>query len=269
MAGNDPRSVYAFSDTLLGVTSEGGLSLFKTRQGLSGPILQFKGKWSVKEAGADAWDITTDRWGRPWALIGSTLASLDFNMLDSSSHFLDAVSNFSGEDCKSLESDAAGTLWVGCANGLFSVNTTVEGELGTVRRYGMDDGLLSLKILDITVDPVTGKVWIATDHGISMLEGAGPPAVAPGDLAVIVPYPNPFKAQHRFVIFPDLPSNSTLLIYNAAGSVVRTFQPRDLTGNQVQWDGKNEQGKPVTAGVYLFSVVSGSAVQRGKVIVAR
>ena len=158
---------------------------------------------------------------------------------------------------------------MGCANGLYNVSTGVGGELGTVLRYGMDDGLLSLKIHDVSVDPATGKVWIATDHGVSMLEGAGSPSVPAGALGAIIPYPNPFKPQHRFMIFDNLPGNSTLRIHNAAGSVVRTFRPRDLTGNQAQWDGKNDQGKPVTAGVYLFSVVSGSNVQRGKVIVAR
>jgi hypothetical protein len=164
------------------------------------------------------------------------LASLDFDSLDiPSGHFLNDIPNFSGEECKSLESDAAGSLWVGCANGLYYVTTGVGGGVTTVRRYGLDDGLLSLKIHDISVDPATGKVWIATDHGVSMIEGAGPPAIPNGSL----------------------------------GNVVRIFHPRDLVGNQVQWDGKNQQGKPVTAGVYLFSIVSGSDVQRGKVIVAR
>jgi hypothetical protein len=119
------------------------------------------------------------------------------------------------------------------------------------------------------VDPVTGRVWIATDRGVSMLEGAGQTAVPNGSLAAVTPYPNPFKPGHRFVIFDNLPRNSTLRILDGTGHVVKIFHPRDLTGNQAQWDGKNQQGTPVSAGVYLFSVVSGSKVQRGKVIVAR
>ncbi len=271
VAGNDPHAVHAFSDTLLGVASDRGLSLFKTRRGLSGPTLDAKGLWTLPEAAKEAWDLATDRWGRPWALIGGTLASVNLDSLDypSASKSLDGISNFSGEDCKSLEADAAGTLWVGCINGLYSVNTGLGGDLAAVRRYGLDDGLLSLKIHDVSVDPVTGKVWIATDRGVSMLEGDGPPALPSGSFPVVIPYPNPFKPQHRAVIFDNLPRNSTLRIYNAAGNIIRIFHPRDLTGNQAQWNGLNEQGKPVTAGVYLFSVVSGSNVQRGKVIVAR
>ncbi|MCD6023948.1 MAG: antigen-like protein [Fibrobacteria bacterium] len=268
--GGYAHAVHAFSDTLLGVATNDGVSFFKTRQGLSGTLLEPKGKWTVKGGSPEGWDLAADRWGRPWVTFGSNLGSLDLDSLDiSTSGFLDGAEGFSGEDCRSLESDAAGVLWLGCANGLFQVTTGIAGDISAVRRYGMDDGLLSLRILDLSVDPVTGRVWIATDRGVSMLEGAGQTAVPNGSLAAVTPYPNPFKPGHRFVIFDNLPRNSTLRILDGTGHVVKIFHPRDLTGNQAQWDGKNQQGTPVSAGVYLFSVVSGSKVQRGKVIVAR
>lgn len=268
--GGYPHAIQAFSDTLLGVATNNGVTFFKTRQGFSGPILEPKGKWVVKGGSPEGWDLAADRWGRPWVTFGSNLGSLDLDSLDiSADKFLDGAEGFSGEDCRSLESDAAGVLWLGCSNGLFQVTTGIGGEISAVRRYGMDDGLLSLRILDLSVDPLTGKVWIATDRGVSMLEGAGQTVVPNGSLAEVTPYPNPFKPGHRFVIFDNLPRNSTLRIHDGTGHVVRIFHPRDLTGNQAQWDGKNQQGSPVSTGVYLFSVVSGSKVQRGKVIVAR
>jgi hypothetical protein len=268
--GGYPRAVHAFSNTLLGIASDRGLSLFETQKSFSGPTLVSKALWTTSSGGVEAWDLATGKGGRPWALIGGTLASLDVDSLDlSTAHHLKSAENFSGEDCKNLASDASGTLWAGCANGLFSIATSIDGGIGAVRRYGLDDGLLSLSIRDIAVDTTTGQVWVATDRGVSLLEGEGVTPVPNGTLAGIVPYPNPFKSHHRFVIFDHLPRNSTLRIHNAAGTVVRTFRPADLTGNQAQWDGKNEDGKAVSAGVYLFSVVSGSTIQRGKVIVAR
>jgi hypothetical protein len=110
---------------------------------------------------------------------------------------------------------------------------------------------------------------VATDRGVGMFESPSQPAIPRGDLAAIAPYPNPFRPQHAFVIFDKLPAGSTLRIHEPSGRVVRTFHSRDLRGNQAQWDGKNENGRAVMPGVYLFSVTSGSAVQRGKVIVAR
>jgi hypothetical protein len=100
-----------------------------------------------------------------------------------------------------------------------------------------------------------------------MLESASEPPVT--SLQTVRVYPNPFLPQHRFVIFDNLPLDATVRVHNAAGSVVRIFHPSDLTGNQAQWDGTNQQGRPVAAGVYLYSVTSGSSVQRGKIIVAR
>ena len=100
-----------------------------------------------------------------------------------------------------------------------------------------------------------------------MLESSSqPPATA---LQTVQVYPNPFRPQHRFVIFDNLPKNSTVRIHTAAGLVVRAFHPGGLTGNQAQWDGTNEDGRAVAAGIYLYSVTAGSSVERGKIIVAR
>ena len=158
---------------------------------------------------------------------------------------------------------------MGCENGLFHLVTDQFGGISSSRKYGIDNGLPSLVFYDLSVDPSTGQVWVPTDRGVAVLESSSQPPIAREDLSIVVPYPNPFRPQHAFVIFNKLPSNSTLRIHDPSGTVVRTFRPSDLLGNEAQWDGKNESGKKVAPGVYLFSVVSGSKVQRGKVIVAR
>ena len=71
------------------------------------------------------------------------------------------------------------------------------------------------------------------------------------------------------MLFEKLPVNSTLRIHNAAGDVVRIFRPRDLMGNEAHWDGRNQDGRPVSPGVYLYSIAAGSRTIRGKIIVAR
>jgi hypothetical protein len=266
--GGNPRAVQTFGDTLLGVATNAGVSFFRTQRGISSVTLQSLGNWTIPGTAQVAWDLAKDRWDRVWTLIGPNLAYLD-SLQNSTTNEFQIIDNFVGQDCKNLEEDPAGLLWVGCANGLFQVTTEPGGELGNVRRYGLDDGLLSTQINDIAIDSSTGRVWVATDRGVSMFESASQPALENNALPPIVPYPNPFRPQHRVVIFDKLPRNATLRLQDADGRVVRIFHPRDLTGNQAQWDGRNEQGKPVAPGVYLFSVVSGSAVQRGKVIVAR
>lgn len=273
-AGRSPHALHIFAagpgevDTLLGIASDRGVEFIVFREGVSAPNIESKTLWTLPGTANEAWDLTTDGWNRPWALIGSRLAYVD-SLEQSTSHNLKPIDNFTGTNCKNLETDPEGALWVGCENGLFHVQTAPDGELTSVRRYTMDDGLPSLTLYDVTVDPVDGRVWVATDRGVGMFESSARPSPPNGSLPGVVPYPNPFRPQHAFVIFDNLPRNSTLRIHGPTGTVVRTFRPGDLQGNQAQWDGRNENGKPVKPGVYLFSVTSGSAVQRGKIIVAR
>lgn len=272
LVGASPHGVEILARTrdsiLVGVAGDRGVNFVVLDEGPDGPVERSAALWTVSASSNEAWDLATDRWGRPWALINDQLAYLD--SLDSSpSKRLKAIDNFIGSDCKSLEADPAGLLWVGCSNGLFQVRTDAGGNVASVRRYTLDDGLPSLYIYDVNIDPANGRVWVATDRGVAMLESASQPAIPGGEISKIVPYPNPFRPGHAFVVFRGLPSNSTLRIHEPSGRVVRIFRPRDLLGAEAQWDGKNEEGKPVPPGVYMFSVTSGSAVERGKVIVAR
>lgn len=268
ITGTYAHAVEAIADTLVAVASDRGVAFQVVREGFSGPSVESSTLWTLAGSANEAWDLARDQWGRPWALIGDQLAFAD-SLATSTARKLKPLEQFSGTGCKNLEADTAGWLWVGCENGLYHLQTGQAGELASSRRYGVDDGLPSLVIYDVSVDRATGKVWVATDHGVAMLESEAQPAIASEALPAIVPYPNPFRPQHAYVVFNKLPANSTLRIHDPSGHVVRTFRPGDLRGNEAQWDGKNEDGKKVAPGVYLFSVVSGSKVQRGKVIVAR
>jgi hypothetical protein len=75
----------------------------------------------------------------------------------------------------------------------------------------------------------------------------------PASIALLQNFPNPFQAATRIPF--DLPADThiDLRIYNVLGE-----QVRDLTGEQVggeraiRWDGRNESGHPVPAGVYFY-----------------
>ncbi len=273
VSGGYPHAVHIFSDSLVGVGSESGVTFYKVRQGANGPVLSSLGLWTTAGQANETWSLTTDNLGRPWALIGDQLAYVENDTLDASaarpgsvSKTLQVAEGFTGTGCFALENDPLGTLWAGCGNGLFHIYAGASG-IGKIEHFGLDDGLLSPSISDISVDPSNGQIWIATDRGVSTLESASQPPVATLQSARV--YPNPFRPQHRFVIFDNLPQDATVRIHNAAGAVVRIFHPRDLVGNQAQWDGTNEDGRPVAAGVYLYSITAGSSVERGKLIVAR
>ena len=267
-AGGYPHAIHAFGDTLVGVGSDLGVAFFKMKEGAFAPILTDAGLWKLDGVANETWDVAADRWGRPWAVIGDRLAFAD--SVGDASHLsggkFQIAAEFPGVECRNLEADPRMGLWVGCSNGLFRVEPSLTG-LSKVMQYGLDDGLLSLSIRDISVDPANGKVWVATDRGVSLYESEAQPPVP--TLSALRVFPNPFQARHQFMLFDNLPTNSTLRIHNAAGDVVRIFTPRDLRGNQAQWNGKNQDGQTVSPGVYLYSVVAGASVKRGKIIVAR
>lgn len=268
LPGSAPHGVEQLADTLVGIAHDRGVNFVVVHEGPDGPEIQSSALWTVNTSSNEAWDLAADRWGRPWVLINDQLAYLD--SLDTSTEKrLKPIDNFIGTACKSIESDPAGMLWVGCSNGLFHVKTTPAGEIASVRPYGPNDGLPGLGIFDVSVDITNGNVWVATDRGVVMFESASQPPVRAADFGEVVPYPNPFRPGHRFVVFGGLPANSTLRIHDATGRVVRVLRPRDMLGNEFQWAGDNEQGKRVAPGVYTFTVTAGSKVRRGKVIVAR
>lgn len=73
-------------------------------------------------------------------------------------------------------------------------------------------------------------------------------------------YPNPFNPST--VITYQIPASRevTLKIYNLLGQEIRTLvQGKPRAGiHQVVWDGRNDAGSPVSAGIYLYRLQSGT-----------
>jgi flagellar hook assembly protein FlgD len=78
--------------------------------------------------------------------------------------------------------------------------------------------------------------------------------------------PNPFTGSVALRIAGPRATAARILIFNAAGRLVRTPWKGTLTGRAftVSWDGRDESGREVPAGVYLIRAqgTSGSAVRR-------
>jgi len=52
------------------------------------------------------------------------------------------------------------------------------------------------------------------------------------------------------------PAHVSLKIYNVLGEKVRSLVNRDLEDNfyTIRWDGKNDSGKEVTSGIYIYQI---------------
>jgi hypothetical protein len=84
-------------------------------------------------------------------------------------------------------------------------------------------------------------------------------------------YPNPFNPVTNLDY--DLPEDSfvNLTVYDMLGNVVNNLVNKNQGSGpkSVQWDATNNQGQPVSAGVYLYSIEAGEFRQTRKMILLK
>ncbi len=114
--------------------------------------------------------------------------------------------------------------------------------------------------------------WYVDDVLIS-IEGpeTGVDDFVPRELA-ISNFPNPFNP-HTSVSF-QMPSSGTadVRVYDAAGRLVRTLlagDERDAGSHQVVWDGRDDAGRGVAAGVYFSRIIAGGREASAKMVLLK
>ncbi|MCK5077876.1 MAG: T9SS type A sorting domain-containing protein, partial [Calditrichia bacterium] len=81
-------------------------------------------------------------------------------------------------------------------------------------------------------------------------------------------YPNPFNPETTISYLIPKVTNVELSIYNSLGQRIRTFNiNRQPAGeHQIKWDGKDETGRQVASGIYLYHLKAGDNITAGKMI---
>lgn len=84
-------------------------------------------------------------------------------------------------------------------------------------------------------------------------------------------YPNPFNPSTTIEYSIETAGNVKLNIYNLLGEKVRTLVNANQTPKEyrVTWDGKNDAGKNVASGVYIYKITSGDFTDSHKMILMR
>ena len=95
--------------------------------------------------------------------------------------------------------------------------------------------------------------------------------ISPEQFALYQNYPNPFNP--ITTLRYDLPENSyvNVTVYDMLGRVVNTLVQESQTAGykSVIWDGKNTNGKPVSAGIYLYQIQAGEYLQTKKMVLLK
>ena len=84
-------------------------------------------------------------------------------------------------------------------------------------------------------------------------------------------YPNPFNPVTTLRY--DLPDNSyvNVTVYDMLGREVKTLvnSAQDAGFKSIIWNATNNQGNPVSAGVYLYKIQAGEFVQTRKMVLLK
>ena len=81
-------------------------------------------------------------------------------------------------------------------------------------------------------------------------------------------YPNPFNSETHIAYSLEKPGLVQVTIYNQLGQLVRRLidELKPPGGHTVLWDGRNDGGLSLGAGVYLYQLRTNTFVQTKKLI---
>jgi len=190
--------------------------------------------------------IALDRQGELW--IGT---SLGVNIIpDPKNPFVNISSVFAlrQQSITCIAVDPLNQKWVGTNQGVFLMSP--DGS-ALIAQYNKENSpLASNNITSIAVDDRSGKIFIATDLGLSSLTTF---SVQPkNSFSKIFVYPNPFVIESggvNKVYFDNLIKNTRITILTISGKFVKNI----LTpGGRIGfWDGRDSNGYLVPTGVYI------------------
>jgi hypothetical protein len=144
--------------------------------------------------------------------------------------------------------DDANRKWIGTeTSGLFLVSADGTQQL---EHFTTDNSpILSNNIFSITMNRLSGELFIATDKGIVSYKGTATKGFETQCEDVLV-YPNPVRPEYNGVIaIRGLLKTSEVRIADAAGNLV--YKTNSI-GGQAIWNGKNLKGDKAQSGVYYI-----------------
>jgi len=84
-------------------------------------------------------------------------------------------------------------------------------------------------------------------------------------------YPNPFNPSTTFRYSLAEKTHVSLIVYDLLGHPVRTLvnQVNPVGEYQLQWNGKNDQGQVIGAGIYFYQMMAQRLIKTHKIILLK
>ena len=163
---------------------------------------------------------------------------------------------FKDENVQTIAVDGADRKWVGTKNGVWLISASGEK---VIYRFSVGNSPLpGNDISKISIDPLTGEVFIATNNGLCSFRSTATEPISPQQKLLVFPNPVP-PGYNGSIAIRGLTNNALVKITNLYGALV--YQTRAL-GGQAIWDGKNTNGTKVASGVYLIICRDDSGIEK-------
>ncbi|MBC8182959.1 5'-nucleotidase C-terminal domain-containing protein [candidate division KSB1 bacterium] len=93
----------------------------------------------------------------------------------------------------------------------------------------------------------------------------------PSKISLLQNYPNPFNPETTILYQLNKETKVSLKIYNTVGQLIKTLVEKTQAGgiHTINWDGKDELGRDVTSGVYLYQLKSENSSENRKMLLVR
>ena len=159
-----------------------------------------------------------------------------------------------------IKVDPLGNIWtISPTQGVHILleNTTYWPDINGLRKS--NSPLLSDEVYDLDFDYQRKLAYIATSKGVSILRI--PFGGSYKDYSNLKIFPSPFliPLQDKMIV-DGLMYNSSMKIMTLDGLVIRDINSSGISvdGDQLFWDGKNNNGEYVASGVYLLAITNNS-----------
>lgn len=160
------------------------------------------------------------------------------------SNYADYLLNNTPVTCIAV--DGANRKWIGTTSGVYLVSA--DG-LETIHHFTADNSpLISNNINSIAVDPVSGRVMIATDKGLAAYNSDASEPAESLEKSGVSAYPNPVRPEYNgYITVKGLTPESSVKITSSNGQLVGQGTSN---GGIFTWNGRDKRGRRVASGVY-------------------
>jgi hypothetical protein len=180
-------------------------------------------------------------------------------------------------DVRVLAASPNKIVWAGTASGMYRFS-------GISWEKSNDPGAPSEPVNAVVIDP-DNTVWAGTDRGlyryegtewtlhtaVSIPTGTGEISKLPVTLSIKGNFPNPFNPET--VIEFTLPTESiaSIAVYSLTSQRIRTLTSGIMShgSHTVRWDGRDENGRAVSSGVYIAEVRAGNMFAAHRMMLLR